>query len=235
VDVDVGGLVDESAGLPVRIQGRIVGISQASQRAQGHTWFHIGFGDSNVLIVSPYLAQIMEPSTFTDLGIDLADFEVFAIKSRVHFRRGFDDSGFARTILLVEPDQPFLGTVRLDGLPYQHVDLKAFYPQRQPRVSGCVMPARLVGCHGGAGARPPGHQSGGVINTVALARLGASGDRAVRPPRIRIGSLASISIWAIHCDRVSSPPAAETYAEAARISTPEEGTPNDPGRRRHHG
>jgi hypothetical protein len=32
----------------------------------------------------------------------------------------------------VEPDQPFLGTVRLDGLPYQHVDLKAFYPYGNP-------------------------------------------------------------------------------------------------------
>jgi microcystin degradation protein MlrC len=31
-----------------------------------------GFGDGNVLIVSPYLAQIMEPSTFTGLGIDLS-------------------------------------------------------------------------------------------------------------------------------------------------------------------
>ena len=58
--------------------------------------------------------------------------DVFAIKSRVHFRRGFDDSGFAKTILLVEPDQPFLGTVRLDGLPYRHVDLKAFYPYGNP-------------------------------------------------------------------------------------------------------
>jgi microcystin degradation protein MlrC len=132
VDVVVGGLVDESAGLPVRIQGRIVGISQASQRVPGDTWFHIGFGDANVLIVSSYLVQIMEPSTFTGLGIDLTDFDVFAIKSRVHFRRGFDDSGFAKTILLVEPDQPFLGTVRLDGLPYRHVDLKAFYPYGNP-------------------------------------------------------------------------------------------------------
>jgi microcystin degradation protein MlrC len=133
VDVDVGGLVDESAGLPVRIQGRIVGISQAPQRVKGHTWFHLGFGDGNVLVVSPYLAQIIEPSTFTSLGIDLAGFDVFAIKSRVHFRRGFDDSGFAKTILLVEPDQPFLGTVRLDGLPYQNVDLTAFYPYGNPQ------------------------------------------------------------------------------------------------------
>ena len=59
-------------------------------------------------------------------------FDVFAIKSRVHFRRGFDDSGFAKTILLVEPEQPVLGTVRLDGLPYRHVDLQAFYPYGEP-------------------------------------------------------------------------------------------------------
>jgi microcystin degradation protein MlrC len=132
VDVEVGGLVDESAGLPVRIQGRIVGISQAPQRVKGHAWFHIGFGEGNVLILSPYLAQIIEPSTFTSLGIDLNAFDVFAIKSRVHFRRGFDDSGFAKTILLVEPDQPFLGTVRLDGLPYRNVDLTGFYPYGNP-------------------------------------------------------------------------------------------------------
>ena len=53
---------------------------------------------------------------------------MIAIKSRVHFRRGFDDSGFAKTILLVEPDEPFLGTVRLDGLPYRAVSLARYYP-----------------------------------------------------------------------------------------------------------
>jgi microcystin degradation protein MlrC len=66
------------------------------------------------------------------VGLDLARFDAFAIKSRVHFRRGFDDSGFAKTILLVEPDQPFLGTVRLDGLPYANVDIRKFYPYGNP-------------------------------------------------------------------------------------------------------
>ena len=46
---------------------------------------------------------------------------------------GFDDSGFAKTILLVEPVEPFLGTVRLEGLPYQNVDLKKFYPYGDPK------------------------------------------------------------------------------------------------------
>ena len=64
--------------------------------------------------------------------IGLNDFDAIAIKSRVHFRRGFDDSGFAKTILLVEPEAPFLGTVRLEGRAYESVDLEKFYPYGQP-------------------------------------------------------------------------------------------------------
>ena len=55
-------------------------------------------------------------------------FEVFAIKSRVHFRRGFDDNGFAKTILLVEPPGPFMGTVHLDALRYENLRVSEFYP-----------------------------------------------------------------------------------------------------------
>jgi len=53
--------------------------------------------------------------------------QVFAIKSRVHLRRGFHDNGFARTILLVKPTEPFLETVRLDKFPYENVDLTQYY------------------------------------------------------------------------------------------------------------
>src|SRR5450631_1626253 len=56
--------------------------------------------------------------------------------SRVHFRRGFHDNGFAKTILLVEPTEPFLGTVRLNKLPYENVDLKQYYPYGNPVFPG---------------------------------------------------------------------------------------------------
>ena len=128
-DMEVGGRVDESAGPPVRLKGKVVGAAEA----YGTLWVSIGFGRGNVLLLSRYLTQIMEPSELKGPGFDLAQFRVIAIKSRVHFRRGFDDSGFAKTILLVEPDQPYLGTVRLDGLPYQHVDLKKFFPYGTPQ------------------------------------------------------------------------------------------------------
>ncbi len=120
-DMAVGGLADESAGQPVRLVGKITAVV----RFAGRVWVGVAFGKGNVLLLSEYLTQIMDPK---DLNFPIDSFKVFAIKSRVHFRRGFDDSGFAKTILLVEPEQPFLGTVRLDALPYKNVDVTKFYP-----------------------------------------------------------------------------------------------------------
>jgi microcystin degradation protein MlrC len=123
-DMAVGGLADESAGDPVRITGTVVHVSER----YGQRWVSVEFGHGNMLVISPFLVQIMEPSTLVEIGVDLAAFQVIAIKSRVHFRRGFDDSGFARKILLVEPTQPFLGTIHLDALKYENVELANFYP-----------------------------------------------------------------------------------------------------------
>jgi microcystin degradation protein MlrC len=127
-DMAVGGLADESAGEPLRIAGTVLQVIDW----HGQLWVSVKFGRDNVLVISPYLAQIMETSTLREIGLDPAAFQVIAIKSRVHFRRGFDDSGFARTILLVEPTEPFLGTVRLDALRYEHVDLRDYYPYGNP-------------------------------------------------------------------------------------------------------
>jgi hypothetical protein len=45
-------------------------------------------------------------------------------------------TGFVPTILLVEPTQPFLGTVHLDKLPYENVDLTRYYPYGNPALPG---------------------------------------------------------------------------------------------------
>ena len=113
----VGGGADSSAGAPVEIAGSVENI--------GTDWASIRFGRGNLVVVTENLTQIMDPK---ELHFPIGQFKVFAIKSRVHFRRGFDDSGFAKTILVVEPEQPFLGTVRLDALPYKNVDMRKFYP-----------------------------------------------------------------------------------------------------------
>jgi microcystin degradation protein MlrC len=134
-DMEIGGLVDESAGQPVRIQGTILNAVEG----YGQFWVTIKFGRDNVLILSTYLVQVTEPHSLRSLGLDISAFQVIAIKSRVHFRRGFHDNGFARTILLVEPKEPFLGTVGLDKLPYENVDLSQYYPIWQSGVSKLIM------------------------------------------------------------------------------------------------
>lgn len=127
-DEMVGGEADESAGPKLRVQGTIHSISEGRSRTGRQSWVNVSFGQGNVLCISPYLVQVIELDHLRQFGFDPADFQVFAIKSRVHFRRGFDDNGFAKTILLVEPPESFLGTTRLDGLAYRNVDLKKFYP-----------------------------------------------------------------------------------------------------------
>jgi microcystin degradation protein MlrC len=123
-DMAIGGRADESAGAPIRVTGTIAGVTEA----WGRLWVSVVFGTGNVVLISEYLTQVMDPADLKGQDFAIDQFKVFAIKSRVHFRRGFDDSGFAKTILLVEPEQPFLGTVRLDALPYENVDVKKFHP-----------------------------------------------------------------------------------------------------------
>ncbi|MFC3126895.1 M81 family metallopeptidase [Pseudoroseomonas globiformis] len=131
-DMEVGGLADESSGEPVRIHGKVRHVVEGPRRSSTQTCIAIEFGEGNLLILTPFLTQIIELHTLHEMGVDPASFDVIAIKSRVHFRRGFDDNGFAKEILLVEPDQPFLGTVRLDGLTYEHVTLDHYYPYGSP-------------------------------------------------------------------------------------------------------
>jgi microcystin degradation protein MlrC len=131
-DMEVGGQADESAGEPVRIQGTIL----KAVEGHGQFWASIKFGRDNVLVLSTYLVQIVEPFSLENMGLDVNAFQIMAIKSRVHFRRGFYDNGFAKTILLVEPTEPFLGTVRLDKLPYENVDLRQYYPYGNPTFPG---------------------------------------------------------------------------------------------------
>jgi microcystin degradation protein MlrC len=130
-DMDVGGMVDESAGSPVRIKGTVLSMGGAKEQF----WASVEFGRNNVLVISSFLVQVMEPEALQDFGLNARDFKVIALKSRVHFRRGFHDTGFAKTIILVEPAEPFLGTVRLDALKFENVDLNAYYPYGNPTLA----------------------------------------------------------------------------------------------------
>lgn len=124
-DQSVGGYTGEQAGDPVRLRGKLIW--------RGSRWGYdrvaaIAHGDGNVVILVPGYQQITTPGALRFGPIDPDDFDVFVLKSRVHFRRGFDETGYARTILIVDAPGDWFGTTRLEALEYEHVDIRDFYP-----------------------------------------------------------------------------------------------------------
>jgi microcystin degradation protein MlrC len=127
-DAEIGGYT-ESGGEPYRIRGTIAYVGPWA----GYDYTAaVSYGTGNLVFLAPAYTQILYPEEFAVGGIDPADYDVFVVKSRAHFRRGFDETGFARTILIVEATGPFIGTTFLDALPYENVDLSKLYPYGTP-------------------------------------------------------------------------------------------------------
>ena len=124
-DREVGGFSGEQAGKPVRITGTV--------RYFGPGWGYdaiavIEHGIDNLLVIVPTYVQIRTLEPIREIGIDPDAFDVFVVKSRVHFRRGFDETGYAKTILVVDAPGNWFGTTRLDALDYQHAPINRLYP-----------------------------------------------------------------------------------------------------------
>ena len=124
-DMSVGGFTGAQAGKPVRIKGTI--------KYFGEGWGYdeiamVEFGDNNLLFLVPTYTQVRTLSPLRIEGLNPDDYEVFVVKSRVHFRRGFDETGYAKTIMLVDAPGDWFGTTRLDALDYQYAPVKTLYP-----------------------------------------------------------------------------------------------------------
>jgi microcystin degradation protein MlrC len=129
-DMEVGGYMDESAGKPVRVSGTLEFFKPSNTSGSGRA--HVRFGKGSVLVISQQLVQVTDPDTFNTWGLKPEDFDVFAIKSRVHFRRGFDDNGYAKTIMIVDAPGDWFGTTRLGALRYDHAPIERLYPFGNP-------------------------------------------------------------------------------------------------------
>ncbi len=127
-DHEIGGFTP-SGGSPRRIVGTLeyFGPGFGYERIAA-----VSFGDGNLAVLVPAYEQVLYPEAFRIGPIDPDDYDVFVVKSRVHFRRGFDETGYARTIQIVEAPEPFVGTTFLDALPWENVNLDELYPYGTP-------------------------------------------------------------------------------------------------------
>jgi microcystin degradation protein MlrC len=125
----VGGYTGESAGQPVPLSGTL--------RWRGSRWGYdrvaaIEYGDGSLLILTPAYQQVTSPEQLRFAGIEPDDYDVFVLKTRVHFRRGFDDTGYAPTIIIVDAPGDWFGTTRLGALHYEHAPITGLYPFGTP-------------------------------------------------------------------------------------------------------
>ena len=128
-DMEVGGYTGEQAGEPVRIQGTLLW--------RGSRWGYdrvaaVEYGNRSVIILVPAYQQLTTPGALRFGPIEPDEFDVFVLKTRVHFRRGFDETGYAPTIIIVDAPGDWFGTIRLDALDYQNINIEDFYPFGDP-------------------------------------------------------------------------------------------------------
>ncbi len=116
IEIEVGGYADQYAGDPVKIKGAVEFLGTYEPFK---TVAVLLFGNENRVILTPALCQVTNPGIFQALGIQLDDLEIITLKSRVHFRRGFVETGIAGAV--IEIDAPGLGPADLRTIPYQNI------------------------------------------------------------------------------------------------------------------
>lgn len=115
ISIDVGGWTDKFAGNPVRIEGKVEFLGKYGRG----TVAVLLFGENNRVILTPQLMQVTTPHIFGLLRIELDSLDIIVLKSRVHFRRGFHETGLAGAIF--EVDAPGWGPADLTTLPYKNI------------------------------------------------------------------------------------------------------------------
>lgn len=128
-NMEVGGFAGPASGSPVEINGTVTYFGPAMGFDQVAV---VDFGDRNSLIITPALKQVLWTEELEFGPLDPDDFDSFVVKSRVHFRRGFDETGYAKTIIIVDAPGPYVGTIHLDALQYENVTLSDYYPYGTP-------------------------------------------------------------------------------------------------------
>jgi microcystin degradation protein MlrC len=121
---EIGGFAGLASGKPVLVNGVVAYFGPGLDFDEIAV---VRFGINNAVLVTPALKQIMYPADLNIGDVDYRNFETFVLKSRVHFRRGFDETGFSRSIILVDAPGPYIGTVHLDQLQYKNIDNTKFY------------------------------------------------------------------------------------------------------------
>lgn len=124
-DREVGGYTGEQAGKPVRVSGKLSYVGPLL----GYDYVAVvDFGRQSKLVIAPTYTQITTTNPLRNEAFNVDDFDVIVLKSRVHFRRGFDETGYAKSIFIVDAPGSWFGTTRLQALDFKFLPIAEMYP-----------------------------------------------------------------------------------------------------------
>ncbi len=86
--VEVGGTTDRFSGDPVVLDDAFIEFYDGS-------YLVLLFGDNNRIIVTPALLQVTTPEWHERVGVDFDELDIVVHKTRVHFFRGYYETGIA--------------------------------------------------------------------------------------------------------------------------------------------
>ena len=121
IRIDLGGYSDKFAGNPVTVDAIVDYIGEYRNQQT----VVLSLARNNRVILTYSLMQITDTNIFEPLGIPLDELDIIVLKSRVHFRRGYHETGIAGAI--IEVDAPGWGPADLTTMPYENIP-KDIYP-----------------------------------------------------------------------------------------------------------
>jgi microcystin degradation protein MlrC len=86
--VKVGGTTDIFSGDPVALEDAVIEFIN-------NQYVVLLFGDNNRIVVSKTLVQVTDPGWHARVGVDFSKLEIVVHKTRVHFFRGYYETGIA--------------------------------------------------------------------------------------------------------------------------------------------
>jgi len=122
VAVRLGGKVGPASGLPLDAEAEILAIDPAAYQTWSGTRMRLGAAcavriGKVRLVIASIRDQAYGPDLFTNLGIELHDLSIVAVKSAQHFMAGF--APIARTVLLAGGGGPLETDFR--RVPYRNI------------------------------------------------------------------------------------------------------------------
>jgi microcystin degradation protein MlrC len=138
--VSVGGTTDAFAGDPVKLSEAVIEYLDSRHLV-------LLFGNNNRIVVTPELRQITDPRWHAQVGIDFGKLDIVVHKTRVHFFRGYFETGIAGGDYhgtIVKIDVPGWGPADIRQITYVNGG-QYLYPIVMDRQMGHIWDRPFIG------------------------------------------------------------------------------------------